>query len=289
MSGRKPIDSEPDQLNYPYAPKAPPPAANYPQSSPCCCWSLKVKQQQVNSFLDTPNSSRVYSVIYFVCLVFYIAYFACVVSQSNTMNGLYDKKFYFKTGQIIYGSEYEGAQNLSNLERDMPILQEEKYKKYYIPNLMEKFYSGNLLILIFTAGTALGFSPPIFIRTVSIGDGFSCISQGDANTLDNMNNFLYALSIIVFILYAFSLIYLVTNCIKINIIKFLTVLTLSIAGVICIVVSFIIVVIYSTKFVKVFYLISLVSSFLQYTSLYRQYINEKCNHPCFRDEEQQEA
>ncbi|KAL4449124.1 hypothetical protein ABPG74_021116 [Tetrahymena malaccensis] len=350
---RVPIDTEMDQ--YPRAP--PPPASDKQAKSkgqPCCCWSLKVREEQVESFLGIPTPSKIYLAIFFVCFVFYVTYFGCIVSQSNTLNALYDRRYYFQTGQIIFGSDWDKSKSLNNLEtcqtysedeynkissylgKHTSVLivthfvvgfigafvcflltfpkfpknedsyspklltlyllcfifyfnSEQKYKKYYITRLMEKFYSGNFLLLIFTSGTAIGFSPPIFIRTVSIGDGFSCISQGDANVMNNMSSFLYILSILLFCLYALSPIYLISNCIKIQVIKVISLIVLSIGGTICIGVSFIIIILYSTRLVKAFYLISFVSSLLQYIILYRKYINDKCNHPCFQEDGEDQA
>ncbi|EAR83351.2 transmembrane protein, putative (macronuclear) [Tetrahymena thermophila SB210] len=349
MSQSNRLPSESDQLgNYNYPPRPAPPAA----SQPCCCWSLQVRKKEVDAFLDSTSPPKVYAGIYVIGLVFYITYFACVVSQFKTISGLYLKKNYFRNGQIIFGSQLDGTQSFSNIDQCQIYSEVEQNKisnylskhtstlvnthfivgfigamvcfslifpffpkneesynprtltryllcyiffldnakkynnnSYFITRLMEKFYSGNLLLLIFTSGTAVGFSPPIFLRSVTLGDGFSCISQGDANVIDNMNTLLYALSIGVFCLYALSLIYLVTNCIQIHIIRFTSVLILTIVGVVCIVVSFVIVILYSTNLVKAFYLISLISHFLQYVSMYRVYINEKCNHSFFKEEE----
>ncbi|KAL4486714.1 hypothetical protein ABPG72_022189 [Tetrahymena utriculariae] len=208
-------------FNYPiavqYPPPPAPPAPRDLQNKQWCCWSLTVRQQQVESFLEETASKRVYLFFFYIlCLAFYLAFYGCAANQafqmySNRYSVDYDyyRMEIFGDEKNCYYDEQQQCQSYERSEKDQIINYldqlslyllcyacyfDKKNPVYRITRLMQKFYSSNPLLLIFTSGTAVGFSPSIMIQIQSTCSGQYCVTQVDVNVINNLNNFLYGLS-----------------------------------------------------------------------------------------------
>ncbi|KAL4486718.1 hypothetical protein ABPG72_022193 [Tetrahymena utriculariae] len=81
----------------------------------CCSFLLYKENSIFDGFFDEKRTRIAYMILWFFGFVFYLVYFGLIVDQSISMDAIHHSKYYYTTGQILFGPE-QSQLNLNNLD-----------------------------------------------------------------------------------------------------------------------------------------------------------------------------